>query len=168
MIKRIMTSTLLTAGLWAGLGVTSATALSCMPPDLTRSMENAKASEKLYYIFVGKLELVSKRKLPRTDIPAGSNARDFPRAERAKMRFTGYSLAADATRDQRLVDLPMEVETSCAAHWCGGLPATGQKIIAFVEAPPNGPPRLRIGPCPQWVFHTQPSDGQVETLRRLF
>ncbi len=162
MIKRIMTSTLLTAGLWAGLGVTPASALKCVPPDLTRSMEDAKASEKLYYIFVGELELVSKRNLPRTDIPAGW------KAERAKTRFTGYSLAADATRDQRLVDLPMEVETICAAHWCGRLPATGREIIAFVEAPPNGPPRLRISPCPQWVFHIQPSDGQVETLRRLF
>lgn len=145
-----------------------AAALSCMPPDLTRTMEQAKASEKLYYILVGELELISKQTLPRTDIPQDWNGPDFPQAQQAEMRFTGYSLASTQGQDQRLMDMPMEVVTTCAAHWCGGLPATGQKMIAFVEARPEGKPRLTIGACPQFTFRTNPGDGQVETLRSLF
>ncbi len=170
MSKRILSSAILLAGLWTGFGGTSASALSCMAPDLVRTMEDAKASEKLYHIFVGEVTLISKRELPRTDIPPdwlGPDG-DFPKPVRAKMRFDGYSLARSPRADQPLSGFPLDVETRCAAHWCGGLPPQGEMIIAFVEARPEQPPILSLHACPQWVFSTRPGDGQVETLRSLF
>jgi len=156
--------------LWAGFGASSASALSCMAPDLTRTMEEAKESEKLYHILVGELTLVSKRELPRTDIPPdwhGPNG-DFPNPVRAEMRFDGYSLAPTRYGDQPLSGFRLDVETICAAHWCGGLPADGQAVIAFVEARTNKPPILMVGPCTQSVFGVRPGEGQVATLRSLF
>lgn len=166
---RFLRSGILAAALCA-FGAQSAAALSCMRPDLTQTMEEAKASEKMYHLIVGEFKLISKKELPRTDVPPNWHgpASDFPNPVRAEMRFDGVSLSPNARSDHRLTDFRLDVETSCAAHWCGGLPQEGQKMIAFVEARPGDTPILKIGACPQYLFWVQPGDDQVETLRKLF
>lgn len=154
--------------IWAGFAVQSAAALSCMAPDLPATMEEAKASEKIYHIIVGEFKLVSKTSLPRTDIPHGMSGADFPEAQLAEMRFDGVSLSPSARNDVPLSGFHLDVETSCAAHWCGSLPREGQTMIAFIEARPAQKPILHIGACPKYLFWTQDGDGKVETLRRLF
>lgn len=169
-MKRILSMAALTLGLWAGTGISSAAALSCMAPELTRTMEDAKASEKLYYIIVGDFELVSKQEIPRRDIPPNWHgpASDFPNPVRAKMRFDGFSLSPNPNSDQALTNFRLEVETSCAAHWCGGLPPQGKNVIAFIEVRPGNLPVLRMGACPQWLYYVQPGDGKVDLLRGMF
>lgn len=160
----------LLAAVFCAFGAQSAAALSCMAPDLTRTMEDAKASEKLYHIIVGEFTVISKQEIPRTDIPRdwGGPASDFPNPVHAEMRFDGYSLAPSVYGDQRLSGFTLDVETSCAAHWCGGLPAEGKEVIAFIEVRPNDVPVLRMGACPYWLYYVQPGDDKVKTLRGLF
>lgn len=169
---RLFISALLTAGLWAGMGIQSASALSCMAPDLARSMEDAKASDKLYQIIVGEFTLLSQIEIPRQDprhsLSGGGNRPDFPNPVLAQMRFDGLGLTRSQYSDQPLTDLRLEVQTTCAAHWCGSLPREGQKFIAFMEIREGQSPVLTIGPCPQYVFWAQQGDGQLDTLRRLF
>jgi len=168
---RFLASAILGTVLWAEFGLQSVAALSCIAPDLARTMEDAKASDKLYHIIVGEFTLVSKQELPRKNNVPGWSGPDFPNPVRAEMRFDGYSLASSAYADQPLSDFRLDAETSCAAHWCGGLPAEDKTFIAFIEARPGHKgqkPILTLGPCPQYLFWAQPGGQQVETLRKLF
>lgn len=155
---------------FCAFGAQSAAALSCMRPDLAKTMDDAKASEKLYHIIVGEFTLIGQQEIPRTDVPPNWHgpATDFPNPVRAQMRFDGISLSSNQYSDQALTDFRLEVETSCAAHWCGGLPAQGKEVIAFIEVRPGDVPVLRMGACPYWVHTVQPGDGQVDSLRKQF
>lgn len=158
----------LLAMVFCAFGAQSAAALSCMAPDLARSMEDAKASDKLYQIIVGEFTLISQTEIPRQDVPWDWNGPDFPNPVLAQMRFDGIGLTRSEYNDQALTDLRLEVQTTCAAHWCGSLPREGQTFIAFMEIREGQSPVLTIGPCPQYVFGTRPGDGQLEILRRMF
>lgn len=144
----------------------SAFALSCMRPDLVKTLEEAKASEKLYYILVGKF--VPLKPPAKTDFNGGY----APPENQFKPKppvitqsyFQGYSLAQDPRRDSHLTRFPVDIETSCVGPWCSGVPSGEREIIAFVEARDGQPSLLKISPCPYWTFGAEPE--QVQKLRQ--
>lgn len=139
----------------------SAFALSCAPPDLAQTMENAKSSDKTYYIFVGRFQPAHQRAQSVQPKPAYQR----PTATRTRMIFNGRALGRYPNWDSYLSSYPLDVQTSCAGPWCSSPPSdTGEKI-AFVEAAPGHMPVLRVSPCPTWMFNLEPQTGQIDLLR---
>lgn len=156
-------------GILAGLIISStgvsepAFALSCMQPDLVKTLEEAKASDKLYYILVGRFKTG-----PSAKNPPDANGYDFkPRPPKITHSwFDGYSVSNDPRRDSHLIRFPVDIETSCAGPWCSSPPSSEREVIAFVEARENQAPLLKTSPCPTWVFTVRPQETQVQTIRQ--
>ena len=132
----------------------SASALSCARPDLVRTLEEAKASPKLYHILVGNFRSLTRG--PAFE-PMGPNT---PPEDQFKPRtprimpavFEGYSLAGSRRRDVPLYRFPVDIEVSCIGPWCSDVPSPDRKLIAFVEAREGRAPILKISPCPSQTF----------------
>ena len=143
---------------------TSASALSCMRPDIAQTMESAKTSEDLYYIVVGQFSYTPLPKKPRSNDPnaplngIGSHV--------VKAAFNGRFLSTDARFDAPAKAVPVDIDVSCAGPWCGGPPRNGDEVIAFVKSRPGQPLLLEIGPCPDKVHSFERK--KVEKLRRCF
>lgn len=144
----------------------SAFALSCMRPDLVKTLEDAKASEKLYYVLVGKF--VSPTPQPKHFdngvyiLPEDQFKPKPPVITRSY--FEGFSVAKQARQDGHLTRFPVDIETSCMASWCSSVPQDSREVIAFVEARPGQAPLLKISPCPSMMFGaTKP---QVQKIRQ--
>ena len=138
-------------------------ALSCMKPDLVKSLEEAKASEKVYHILAGKF--ISEPTVdhnrggglqlgpPRSDGTRGvivSQHNKTPQITRAW--FEGIAVAKDARNDGQLTRFPVDIETSCVGSWCSNPPSSNQTVVAFVEDRAGQVPILKISACPKWVF----------------
>lgn len=122
----------------------SASALSCVRPDLIADLNMAKDSEDVYYIFVGTLEA------PQIERPEPEYAlRQFH--ENAELSvsgtFTGVSLTSKPGDDIILDQFPVSVSTSCMGPWCGFVPSFKGEAIAFVKVQEEGPPVLEVAPC---------------------
>jgi len=141
--------------------------LSCMRPDLVRTLNEAKASDKYYHIFVGRFDAgplpldSDMRTKDRPNVPYVDSFKHSGKKVRAG--FTGYSLGKYRYQDAQLTRFPVDIETSCAGHWCGNVPSPKQEIIAFVEVRDGQPPVLHIGACPGWTY--QASNEKVQKLR---
>ena len=150
----------------------SAFALSCARPDLIKTLEDAKASEKIYHILVG--QFVSSSVNLKQDIyhledvmkshPENQFKTKPPKI--TKTVFEGYSLANNPDQDVPLKRYPVDIETSCAGPWCGTIPQHHDKIIAFVEAREGQAALLRIGPCSSQVVSVKSEDGKIQKIRQ--
>jgi len=144
----------------------SAFALSCMRPDLVKTLEEAKASEKIYHILVG--EFVSVNPLPKHKAYGGYTSPEDQFKSKPPVitttYFEGYSLAKHPHMDVPLSRFPVDVETSCVGPWCSSVPSPDSKIIAFVEARNGQAPILKISPCPYWTFNADAK--QVQKTRQ--
>ena len=130
--------------------VPTAQALSCAQPNIERELERAKASDKIYHIFVGKVSTPKTFSLPQEKPRPNGGVLQLSHPDRSQVlnaTFTGYSLAKDEGSDVPLVDYPLTVNVTCAASWCGSAPRRGETIVAFVEAVDGAPPVLTRGPC---------------------
>jgi len=141
-----------------------ASALSCMRPDLAATMEQAKSSEKHYYVLVGRFQTDT----PSQPIPPHSNQFETRPSTVERGWFDGYMLTPNEQTDYQLFRLPIDIETSCAGPWCGSAPSPEREHVAFVEARPNQIPILRISACPEWVHNIGPNQGEIKTLRGCF
>ena len=145
---------------------TSASALSCMRPDIAQTMETAKASEDLYYIMVGQF---SYTPLPKTKKPQFNNP-NAPMngigAHTVKATFNGRFLSNVAQYDAPAMRVPVDIDVSCTGPWCGGPPQNGTEVIAFVKSRPGQPLLLKVGPCPDKVYGFE--RAKVEKLRNCF
>jgi hypothetical protein len=144
----------------------SAFALSCARPDLVKTLEDAKASEKLYYILVGKFTPISPQEKNRPQggyVPPEDPFKPKPPVMTSTF-FEGYSLAKHRRHDGYLSRFPVDIETSCAGPWCSNVPSENSKLIAFVEVRDGQPPLLKISPCPSFTFAAEKK--QVKTLRQ--
>jgi len=144
----------------------SAFALSCAAPDLVKTLEDAKASEKLYHILVGNFVSVSPR--PNNE-PFGGyvSPEDQFKPKPPKITsayFEGYSLAQSPRHDVPLARFPVDIETSCAGPWCSDVPSSDRELIAFVQARDGQTPLLKISPCPYWTFEA--NREQVQKIRQ--
>lgn len=161
MIRVCLVSVLL---LGAVLVPNDTSALSCMRPDLAKTMEDAKASDKVYHVLVGRFTTSKKDRRPEETIGGGPFK---PRPTlTAPAMFTGISLSPTSRSDYYLRDFPVDIETSCAAHWCGSLPDASTDQIAFVESRAGRSPLLRISACPSHVFRVELK--KVQLLRECF
>ena len=148
--------------------VPSAQALSCAQPDISRELQTAIASDKIYYILVGQITTPKVFTLPRekqTQKPNNGLIRLSPqsRSQTVAASFTGYSLAKEQSSDVPLTDFPITVNVTCAASWCGSMPRRNEKLIAFVEVVDGEPPMLTRGPCP--AFSHAYDQNAIEVLR---
>lgn len=144
--------------------VPNASALSCMRPDLSAAMEKAKASDKLYYIFVGTYRPQDPGIV--TDYMPNNQKKMGPKE--MVMWFDGRVLGQQTWQDSIVRQVPVTVKTSCAGPWCSSPPQSGETFIAFVEAVPGRPAVLNIGPCPEWLFRLDPNGRQLDLLRDCF
>jgi len=145
----------------------SALALSCMRPDLSKTMEEAKASDVTYSILVGTFATPPTSQMPQENIRPEDQFKPRPPVI-TPAKFTGYALTSDATTDAPLSEFPVDIETSCIGPWCSSPPSSETDAIVFVEMRENQSPVLKISPCPQWVFPLQSSLKQVKMLRSCF
>ncbi len=140
----------------------SAFALSCARPDLIQTLEEAKASDKLYHILVGKF--VSEPSAPhqqgglelgplRSD---GTRGVSIPKANKTpkitRSWFEGIAVSKDPSRDGQMTRYPVDIQTRCVSQWCSSPPRSNLEVIAFVEAREGQTPILRMSPCSKWVF----------------
>lgn len=143
----------------------NASALSCMPSDLIKTLEDAKASEKLYYILVGNFTPLSP--LPKREFNEGYISPEDQFKSKppviTQSHFQGYSLAQDPRRDAQLSRFPVDIETSCVGPWCSAVPSSSRDIIAFVEMRDGQAPLLKTSACPYWTFSAEANS--VEKLR---
>ena len=156
--------TICSALLGAVLLSDSALALSCMRPDLVKTLEEAKASPKLYHVLVGRF--VSQTPTPQKGGYVGPSERQFESKPPVVTPtfFEGYALAKHAYQDSHLSRFPVDIETRCMGPWCSGVPANDREIIAFVEAREGQPPVLKISPCPRFTFRAEPA--KVQKIRQ--
>lgn len=140
----------------------SASALSCMAPDMIADLNKAKASDKVYYLLVGNFS-APQIKRPKFN-PQNQFAHSGQRSQSVRGTFTGVSLGANPRNDHALSSFPVTVETSCAASWCGEVPRSDQEMIAFVEVADDRPPVLTMAPCVSMHYNYTPE--RVQTLRR--
>ena len=148
--------------------IPSAQALSCAQPDISRELQTAIASDKLYYILVGEITTSKSFSLPREKQSYNTKKgviRISPQARSQTLTgsFTGYSLAKDPQLDLPLSNFPITVNVTCAASWCGSAPRQNERLIAFVEVVDGAPPVLTRGPCPAFSHTYNPN--AIEVLR---
>lgn len=129
-----------------------AQALSCMRPNLGDAFNSFHDAPERYTLAVGRLT---------------ARAGDSPQAERgvptrAEARFTGRTITAKGTG--QALDIPVTVQTSCVASWCGGVPETHRPLIVFLRH--DGPSRvLDIPACPNGNASVD-APGRVDLLRK--
>lgn len=129
----------------AALGVVlagQASALSCLRPDAADTFQRVAAAEERYVVLLGTFDFVAPPAPEVTDI-------NSPAPQSVVATFEGQGLAA--TRFGRVAPLQVTIETSCAGPWCGGFPAAGENVLAFVEQTDDGYV-LTMGPCGGSVF----------------
>lgn len=110
--KKIIPAAILTATLcsWAG----NATALSCMPHDLSDTYKSAAESKDRFVIVHGILRFDEKL-LPETDM---QNQQDIPQETRIPARLTGHSLSKEGFVTD--FDQPITLSVRCSGPWCAG------------------------------------------------
>ena len=146
--------------------VPSASALSCVRPDIMRDLNRAKNSEKIHHIFVGTFDApkVEFQRFERCGLGLKSPftpVRNHP-PQTVQGRFTGVSLASSPHEDVDLKDYPVQITVSCAGSWCGQVPRSDTEMIAFLEAPDGGDnasesaPILNVWACPSMLYPYTP------------
>jgi len=142
----------------------SAFALSCARPDVVKTLEDAKASEKLYYVLVGNFTPIGPRPKPHGGYISPEDQFKPRPPQITPSMFDGYSVGKTRYQDSHLTRFPLDIETSCAGPWCSDLPSGDREMIAFVEARDGQVPLLKISPCPYWTFTAE--DEHVKKIRQ--
>lgn len=134
----------------------SASALSCLPPDVKRSFAEASEAEEVYYLVEG--TLTPKGKMPQTNHDPDRLPADLTHV---KADFDGIALG----RDGRNAPLSREIglEVACVGGWCGGV-ADGARVLAFLRETETGL-RLFLGPCGGFAF-VDPTPAQLRDARQ--
>ena len=144
----------------------NAAALSCKPPNLLKRMEDAKASEDVYYVLSGTFT-------PQTEVPAHAH---FNLQNQHKKRppitvntlFNGVSLTPNHAPNVPMSNVPVNVKTSCVLAWCSSVPAQNKDRIAFVVVKPGQAPLLEIAPCSRNVFSVSQNKKEIGLLKSCF
>ena len=128
------------------VAASQAAALSCVAPDAVRSFQTAANSDKTFVILNGTFEFAARPEV----------TTDNPRAENYLTKFKGLLLTNNGFTDE--VEVPITVNTSCAANWCGSM-TPGTPYLAFVEQDETRL-TLNVGPCLDMALQ----DPSVEML----
>ncbi len=112
----------------------TASALSCLRPDVARSFTQAAEAEAVYSVVLGTF-----RGGADVEPPATLTVQFDGRA----LSDTGFDLPFAA---------PVSVEITCLSAWCGYAPADDVTTLAFLRWDGEGGYVLSESACPQWSF----------------
>ncbi len=121
-----------------------ALALSCLPPDLARSYQQAKEAKEVYIIVEGRLSF-DESKLPVVDY---NNQLDTPHNTYIPAHLTGHSLTISGFDSG--FDQPITLNAKCFGPWCAK-PASDLPYLAFLEQTDAGY-MLVLDPCGGFGF----------------
>ncbi len=128
-----------------------AAALSCLPPDVARSYQQAAQSDDSYVVVTGKLTFDERRlpKPPRNDPNATKPDTLIP------ARMVGHSLSRKGFVTP--FQTPITLNARCLGPWCSGA-ASGVEYLAFLKKE-GGAYTLELSPCGGNAFE-DPTDKQ--------
>ena len=109
----------------------AALALSCIPPDVAGTYQEAAASKSAYVVVHGTL-VFDESLLPKTD---WDHQEQTPQDTFIPARFTGKSMSKAGFKTPFDRDITLHVQ--CFGPWCGGA-ASGTEYLAFLERGDDG------------------------------
>jgi hypothetical protein len=115
------------------ISATQASALSCLPPNIARSFNNANALPYTYVLAQGFLSPMGR--VPKYKAGKGRNIRT---------RFNGVLLSSTGKTAQQ--SFTVTVDTACYGDPCGELPDEKQELVALFRKTAFGY-RLQTNPC---------------------
>ena len=128
----------------------SASALSCLFPDIAQSYIWASEGEQPHGVFVGRF--VPLDGLP-TDPHVGdmSDPQAMDQTVEHMFRFKGVRIEPNR---QAPLWADVRVQAQCFAHWCGSFrEIAAEDLLAIIEMDEDGnPTTLNLGPCPDAIF----------------
>ncbi len=136
-----------------------ALSLSCLPPDVVSSYNDAAASEKSYVVVHGTLTF-DESKLPKSDL---SQQEQTPPSTDIPARLTGKSLSKAGFKAD--FDRPITVRSVCFGPWCGQ-PASGTEYLSFLEKA-GDTYVLAVTPCGGFDF-AQPTQAMLNKVTKCF
>ncbi|KNX40569.1 hypothetical protein ROTO_29110 [Roseovarius tolerans] len=132
-----------------------ALALTCLPPDVARTYQQAAEAEEAYIVVHARLEFDADA-LPRTD---WQDQAASPPHTLIPARMTGHALTKTGF-DLRF-DRAITLDAQCFGPWCAGA-IPGTSYLAFLQRTQDGY-LLALDPCGGMGF----ADPTPETLRRV-
>lgn len=125
-----------------------AAALSCMQPQIERSFNWWAEAEETYYIGVGSLEPTGLLPKVRSGMtPSESMGEREPIT--AEYAFSGRLLNGQNGVE---VSLPITVEVTCLASWCGRFPQPGKTGLMALRGTDIQNLTLEMSACPGSIF----------------
>lgn len=130
-----------------------ALALSCLPPDVATSFNEAAASDEEFVLVHGTLSFES-------ETPPGSALPESePKTVQLPARLNGQALSSSGFDAEFSQDVTLEL--ACFGSWCGSA-EDGQEYLAFLSR--DGSDHLMVvDPCYTWVF-PDPTHDQLEQV----
>ncbi len=150
----LMGSTLLMA--------TSASALTCAPPDPFRSFAMAQESPERYVVLYGRLSFDPAALPDGPELPAPGASETA--LDPVEARFDGHALGRDGFT--RAVSSSVLLRPVCLGQFCASI-EPGEGWLLFAQ-PSNGSYTLDVEPCSAWAFDQVPEatlDGLAGCLR---
>ncbi|WP_341863348.1 hypothetical protein [Gymnodinialimonas sp. 57CJ19] len=132
----------------ATLNAVPASALSCVNPSVASTYQRAAESPIDYVIGVGQLTLTGQSTPPEGAVAQGGDINQMV-GYTQPARFVGEFFTGSGFDSSR--DVPVTVDVTCAAAWCGQASDVAYGLIFFsVE---DGTYTLTENACPWDVFH---------------
>lgn len=131
------------------LAATSASALTCSPPDPVRTFATAQAAPEEYVVLLGRLTF-DDTQMPApiiSDDGTMGDVRDGP-PDSLPAKLDGFALGQDGFTLPAPADLI--VQPICLGPWCGHMPSGGTWLL-FAERTAEGHV-VETGPCGGWAF----------------
>jgi len=125
------------AGLAFVASVQTASALSCLPPDIRRMYQEAAGSAEVYFLVEGRVSHSG-------GMPIGNHDIDALPPEMTEVAGTFDGVAYGWSRDVAF-EADITLEVACLAGWCGGL-ESGTDVLGFLRKTESGY-ALSVGPC---------------------
>ena len=132
-----------------------ALSLSCLPPDVIRSYNEAAASEKSYVVVHGTLSF-DEGQLPEVDL---NRQDETPPETDIPGRLTGKSLSQAGFEAE--FDRPVTVRAMCFGPWCGR-PVSGTDYLSFLEKSGDSYV-LAVTPCGGFEF-AEPTKAMLKQV----
>lgn len=134
------------------VAASSATALSCMRPDVARTFGFAAEAEETYVVLLGRFAFVTPDLSDRDPV--------MPQAISVPAQFQGQYLGAADFQDAP--ELSVILVFDCVASWCGNPPEGNPEVLAFVEQSTDGF-TLRLDPCGSLAFFEPTAQDIAQT-----
>ncbi len=136
-----------------------AMALSCLPPDVTRTYNEAAEAKEAYIIVYGRLNFDETR-LPKVD---REKLEQTPHNTLIPAQLVGNSLVGAGF--EQAFDQSITLNAQCFGPWCAGA-RSDTPFLAFLERTEDGY-LLKLDPCGGFGF-ANPSLEMLEQVSQCF